>query len=759
MAAPIPDREIREILNLHESLTLYELMDGFDTITSKLLHWLESAHLAVFTLEQNVKEDTMEPKETQPLTEVVNRMEPYIGMLIEIGEALEEKYEDQDDQDMANRLSSQRRREAAKSAITKIQYEWSGLQHFLASVIKQVDCANEKKELIRVMERVSLEMDDMSTMIFQFQERRHAVAMATSSSTFTSDTPQQSAISENEKWLQQKGEDILAEIDSKVEPLFHEIERVHARMKSGTLPVDRSGVLAKKHLMVQEKWEYFRIDLSELKNDVKEERWQAIFRQVANEVDTMIEGLDKAAIQCHNVIQQVRDWHATLGSQTNPSPGSFDRFSRSLLRSTTRSAATATPVAAPPLDREKFRAVAVSFEAKYKYYTPNIDRMLTMLASGIASRASQHSTTQKRHQSMLQRWNGLKAVMDDLRTHDLVDTERLLIERQASPEQRVDRNHNNWKGIRYRPDQESIETRSRSPYGTKPTVSPSSKAKTNTKLKPASRRTKTPGARPAWSSSTKTEKQDFSTLDPLWKGEDKASSMGRQDLHRNNTYLSPVSDRERAASPAARRPSPSRPPPEITSLSPPTNRRPTSPIRRAATPSMIPRPKTPSSSDRGGFGFGYRANSPSVFTRPRSSMLHLPPVPQLPNSKLLKKQSMPMLAHHSPLHDEPGFKEQIYKPNKKDPLDIEVAAIVNANPVPIQCERVSPGVGRYYFGNELSPTLVGGKKMYTCKLMNYAERDSRRGRGQKGPRNKVLVRVGGGWQDLELFLLHQAIHY
>ncbi|OAD69326.1 hypothetical protein PHYBLDRAFT_159919 [Phycomyces blakesleeanus NRRL 1555(-)] len=142
---------------------------------------------------------------------------------------------------------------------------------------------------------------------------------------------------------------------------------------------------------------------------------------------------------------------------------------------------------------------------------------------------------------------------------------------------------------------------------------------------------------------------------------------------------------------------------------------------------------------------------------------------------------MPMLAHHSPLRpthiptprtpppqscygqdssdDEPGFKEQIYKPNKKDPLDIEVAAIVNANPVPIQCERVSPGVGRYYFGNELSPTLVGGKKMYTCKLMNYAERDSRRGRGQKGPRNKVLVRVGGGWQDLELFLLHQAIHY
>lgn len=99
---------------------------------------------------------------------------------------------------------------------------------------------------------------------------------------------------------------------------------------------------------------------------------------------------------------------------------------------------------------------------------------------------------------------------------------------------------------------------------------------------------------------------------------------------------------------------------------------------------------------------------------------------------------------------------QPYKPDPKDPLDVEVARIVNASPIAIKCQKGPPGTGRYYFGNELSPSVGGGKKLYTCKLMNYAARGESR-RGDRAARNKVLVRVGGGWQDLELFLLHYGI--
>lgn len=133
-----------------------------------------------------------------------------------------------------------------------------------------------------------------------------------------------------------------------------------------------------------------------------------------------------------------------------------------------------------------------------------------------------------------------------------------------------------------------------------------------------------------------------------------------------------------------------------------------------------------------------------------------------------KKQSMPALSSRraaSPLPDLPSARTpspphtfpvarepKPYRPNPKDPLDVHVASIINASPIAIKCQR-GPQEGRYYFGNELNPSVGGGKKLYTCKLMSY---DGRRGSSDKA-RSKVLVRVGGGWQDLELFLLHYGI--
>lgn len=91
----------------------------------------------------------------------------------------------------------------------------------------------------------------------------------------------------------------------------------------------------------------------------------------------------------------------------------------------------------------------------------------------------------------------------------------------------------------------------------------------------------------------------------------------------------------------------------------------------------------------------------------------------------------------------------MYHPDPKDPLDVEVAQIMNASPITIRCQRAEPG--KYYFGNELSLSSMGGKKLYTCKLMTYTNR-----KGGQFKNNKVLIRVGGGWQDLEFFLLEHS---
>jgi hypothetical protein len=116
-----------------------------------------------------------------------------------------------------------------------------------------------------------------------------------------------------------------------------------------------------------------------------------------------------------------------------------------------------------------------------------------------------------------------------------------------------------------------------------------------------------------------------------------------------------------------------------------------------------------------------------------------------------------MISPHSPMHDHP-----IYTGDPHDPLDMEVATILNSSPIAMQCQKSPQGVGKYYFGNELNPTISGGKKLYTCKLINYTGRPSRRQHGTDGSmsimtKNKVLIRVGGGKLVPQIGLLLEMI--
>ncbi|KAH9066707.1 hypothetical protein EDB87DRAFT_1801329 [Lactarius vividus] len=102
----------------------------------------------------------------------------------------------------------------------------------------------------------------------------------------------------------------------------------------------------------------------------------------------------------------------------------------------------------------------------------------------------------------------------------------------------------------------------------------------------------------------------------------------------------------------------------------------------------------------------------------------------------------------------------LYKPgNPRDPLDTEVAAIVNSIAHGLLIERVDPPLraiprdgeeirAQYAFSNSLA------RKTVTCRLTTLSRA------GAKGEPStatkKVMVRVGGGWQDLQLYMLNRA---
>ncbi|KAG1725723.1 hypothetical protein EDB19DRAFT_1833673 [Suillus lakei] len=96
------------------------------------------------------------------------------------------------------------------------------------------------------------------------------------------------------------------------------------------------------------------------------------------------------------------------------------------------------------------------------------------------------------------------------------------------------------------------------------------------------------------------------------------------------------------------------------------------------------------------------------------------------------------------------------RPDTPDPLDVEVAAIVNAIPHGLLIERVDPPLkappkegeeirASYAFSNSLS------RKVVTCKLTTLTRSGARGG----GMSKKVMCRVGGGWQDLQLYMLNR----
>jgi hypothetical protein len=567
-------------------------------------------------------------------------------------------------------------------------------------------------------------------------------------------------------------------------------------------------------MLVQEKWESLRVDIDELKVELKEDRWLVVFKQVADQVDSMMDNLDKTVTQCYSMIHQMKESARTPQSS---------------------SSSTSSTGSTGPVDLQKLRSVEKNFEAKYKYYTPSITKMLLMLGNGITARVSRNVATLQRHEAMLQRWNHLKSTMDMMRKRDLPDIEKSMFDRPISPawSRQSDLSDKSQGSNRFKSPEpmEMLEhyrsgtpsARSKSPYsksfltnsptfsstyddfrgksatptgsgrdsslwrsmnhrnnspspvyGRSPqqqqrTISPLSSARENyplmgSGLRPSTSDSSSVSSSPSISrlsnypsrqqaktpthkshASSKTTRHELAALDSEWRTTNNSSA--------EPSWLQPTKTSRHKESSRAKTPTPndmSRPKSSMARQER---------IVRSTTPSLIPRPKTP----------GDRCSSPSLIPRPRSSMartgrhhndsedeyqtpsymLNRAASPAATRTRTLHKQySVPQL-RSSESKVAIAFKEPgKYVPDRKDPLDLEIARIINASPITIKCQRAPQGQGRYYFGNELSPSLGGGKKVYTCKLMTYSGR-----RSNNTPLNKVLIRVGGGWQDLEIFFL------
>ncbi|KAH9911878.1 hypothetical protein B0H21DRAFT_817294 [Amylocystis lapponica] len=182
---------------------------------------------------------------------------------------------------------------------------------------------------------------------------------------------------------------------------------------------------------------------------------------------------------------------------------------------------------------------------------------------------------------------------------------------------------------------------------------------------------------------------------------------------------------------------------------------------RPPSRSMIPIPSVHvSSASRPSSAMSYRPDSAMSFrstaggdgmmrTTPRPSPGRMPPSsfrdsPRAPTSRPASRTGAATPdGSRGPVH--------VYVPGPKDPLDVEFAAVVNSMAHGLLIERVDPPLrtapregeeirAQYAFSSTL------GRKIVTCKLTTLARS------GAKGTTKKVMCRVGGGWQDLYVYM-------
>ncbi|GAA6059976.1 hypothetical protein JCM10212_001325 [Sporobolomyces blumeae] len=288
----------------------------------------------------------------------------------------------------------------------------------------------------------SFQVHEVSTMIFEIQELRHATSSASKPTGPGAETSASSNVTEMDQ--------ALMRLDSKLELVRQEFVEIESHLKplverekgsNDDVETRRStevDFLNEKWDTTCREWDSVQRDADMLGDEMKEDKWLVVFNSVIQQAEGMMRSLEKVLEQSHEFAWDVNRRKASLVSATGPREGgggggvgargtgsssiaslpslasSPSSSSSSALFSTlsTSTSSSSTPHPPDPSDLQSLLSTFVSLHrslhAKKRYYAPATTRVLRILGNGIAERTTQNGSVRRRYGEVRARWDDVQ---------------------------------------------------------------------------------------------------------------------------------------------------------------------------------------------------------------------------------------------------------------------------------------------------------------------------------------------------------------
>ncbi|KAM5355882.1 hypothetical protein ACJ41O_002528 [Fusarium nematophilum] len=308
----------------------------------------------------------------------------------------------------------------AVSQMESIIQEWAMIRRTLQTVRIQVEIAMEWEELWNnVLGDVQGEMDELSRLVFEMEERRHKSLMAAASSetvdigdleTIVEENPAQASrlqapsryslpafpvtpSSPGTPTLSQDDSSLLA-LFARMQPLRASLDFLPMRLSMFEARAEQSFPTACEELSMRREaldasYKKLEKDAESLRKELGEDRWVIVFRGAGRQAQKMHESVERSLLKLREAVD--------AGLHLTNQPAMLKKLE--------------------------------SYEAKKVHYGPAIERVLSIIEKGVKDRLTVNGEILRLHTDMQARWQVLK--------HQMKEAESLIEEIHADKGQQL----------------------------------------------------------------------------------------------------------------------------------------------------------------------------------------------------------------------------------------------------------------------------------------------------------------------------------